>query len=163
VDGFNQNLACFSRESLLANLNLSLADGTESVASLERNAGIPFRQPGYLVETRGIPSPPHSGFGFISIMCNNYSTNLPQSILMRLSNDIDELALDRLIQPPSNLPQFSQNMDYCTIYGLLMNFSSGDWEKILALQTKTSKTLTEIMRQARPFQSANDLGPLPQV
>jgi hypothetical protein len=82
---------------------------------------------------------------------------------MRLSNNIYELALDRLIHPLSNLHRFSKNMDYCTIYGLLMNASSGDWEKILPLQTQTSKTLTEIMRQARPFQSTNGLGPLPRV
>ena len=43
---------------------------------------------------------------------------------MGLINNIYELALDRLIQTLINLHQFSKNMDYCAISGLLMNVSS---------------------------------------
>jgi hypothetical protein len=55
-------------ESLLVNLTLPLADGTESVTSLEKKiTGYLFRQPGYLFpsETRGFPPPPCDGFGFL--------------------------------------------------------------------------------------------------
>jgi hypothetical protein len=61
---------------------------------------------------------------------------------MGLSNNIYELALDRLIETLLNLYQFSKDMDYCTFSGLLMNVSSGEWEKIIRLQ---AKTLSEIM------------------
>lgn len=40
---------------------------------------------------------------------------------MGLINNIYELALDRLIQTLPNLHQFSQDMDYCAISGLLVN------------------------------------------
>jgi hypothetical protein len=69
---------------------------------------------------------------------------------MDLTNNIHWLALDRLIQTLPNLHQFPKIMDYCTISGLLMNVSSGEYEKILRLQ---AKTLAKIMRQAWPPQS----------
>jgi hypothetical protein len=49
---------------------------------------------------------------------------------MGLSNNISKLALGRLIQTLHNLGQFSKKKDYCTIFGLLVNVSSGEWEKI---------------------------------
>jgi hypothetical protein len=73
---------------------------------------------------------------------------------MGLINNIKLLALDRLIQTLPNLHQLYKNMDYCAISGLLMNVSSGEWEKILRLQ---AKTLTGIMRQASRPQSKMDL------
>jgi hypothetical protein len=62
---------------------------------------------------------------------------------MGLSNNICKLALDRLTQTLPNLHQFSKNMDYGAISGLLMNVSSGEREKTLRPQ---AKTLTGIMR-----------------
>jgi hypothetical protein len=31
----------------------------------QKSRTTPYRQPGYLSETRGFPSPPHSEFGFV--------------------------------------------------------------------------------------------------
>ena len=45
---------------------------------------------------------------------------------MGFINNMQGIALGRLIQTLPNLHQFSKNIDYCTIPGLLMNAPRGN-------------------------------------
>ena len=109
----------------------------------KKKPGYLLRQPGSLFpcETLGFPSPPHRGFALIHTICKNYSTNLPQTFLMGLTNYICKLALDSLIQTMPNPHQFSKNMDYCAFSGLLLNISSGNGKQSFAFRRRPQPKL----------------------